>query len=84
MKEECYEELKDFLAKRMRKERKELGMTQAKMAEALDLDLRSYNNVENGRSLCSTVTFLLYLLNVCPDSDGLLEEIKKLMDDNME
>lgn len=79
VKEEFYDELKVLLSQRMRKERKELGMTQAKMAEALELDLRSYSNIENGKSLCSTTTFLLYLMKICPDINGLMAEIKKQM-----
>ena len=72
--------LKGYLANHMRKTRKELGMTQAQMAEKLELDLRSYSNVDNGKSLCSTLTFILYLLYICPDVPKLLDEIKETLE----
>ena len=64
----------------MLKTRKELGWTQAQMAEKLELDLRSYSNVENDKSLCSTMTLMLYLQYICPDANQLLQEIKVEMD----
>ncbi len=80
MKSIYYSSLRALLADHMRKDRKELGMTQAQMAEKLDLDLRSYSNVENDKSLCSTMTLLLYLLYICPDANELMKEIKDEMD----
>jgi len=69
-----------MIAKHMLKTRKELGWTQAQMAEKLELDLRSYSNVENDKSLCSTMTLMLYLQYICPDANQLLQEIKVEMD----
>ena len=80
MKSIYYSSLRALLADHMRKDRKELGLTQAQMAEKLDLDLRSYSNVENDKSLCSTMTLLLYLLYICPDANALMKEIKDEMD----
>ena len=73
--------LKTFLATHMRKTRKKLKMTQAQMAEKLELDLRSYSNVDNGKSLCSTITFILYLLYVCEDAPKLLAEMKETIEE---
>ncbi len=80
MKSIYYSMLRSMLANHMRKTRKELGWTQAQMAEKLELDLRSYSNVENDKSLCSTMTLMLYLSYICPDADQLLQEIKSEMD----
>ena len=80
MKSIYYSTIRALLADHMRKDRKALGMTQSQMAEKLELDLRSYSNVENDKSLCSTMTLLLYLLYICPDSGALMEEIKGEMD----
>ena len=80
MKGNYYQALKTFLADHMRETRKELKLTQAQMAEKLELDIRSYSNVENAKSLCSTITLLHYLLHVCTDVPALLDELKSLMD----
>lgn len=60
----------DFLATR-----KSLGLTQAQMAELLDIDLRSYADLEHGKNLCCTRVLLLYLLRCRRDRDGFLDEI---------
>lgn len=75
-----YSMLRAVMAEHMRKDRKDLGMTQSQMAEKLELDLRSYSNVENDKSLCSTVTMMLYLLYICPDANELMKEIRGEMD----
>ena len=80
MKSIYYSMLRSMIAKHMLKTRKELGWTQAQMAEKLELDLRSYSNVENDQSLCSTMTLMLYLQYICPDANQLLQEIKVEMD----
>ena len=80
MKSIYYSMLRSMIAKHMLKTRKELGWTQAQMAEKLELDLRSYSNVENDKSLCSTMTLMLYLQYICPDANQLLQEIKVEMD----
>jgi len=80
MKSIYYSMLRSIIAKHMLKTRKELGWTQAQMAEKLELDLRSYSNVENDKSLCSTMTLMLYLQYICPDANQLLQEIKVEMD----
>ncbi len=81
MKSIYYSMLRSLLANHMRKTRKDLGWTQSQMAEKLELDLRSYSNVENDKSLCSTMTLMLYLLYICPDANQLLQEIKEAMDE---
>lgn len=73
--------LKHYLHKQFKDTRKRLGLTQAKMAEKLEIDTRSYSDIDNGKSLCSTLTFILFLLYYCPDLMKLLEEIRKILED---
>lgn len=68
--------MKSVIAEDMKCTRKELGLTQAQMAAELKLDIRSYCNIESGRSICGTVTFSLYLSNLCPDVGMLLDKIR--------
>ena len=72
---------KEVITEHIKKTRKELGLIQAEMAAKLQIDLRTYCNIESGRSLCGTMTLLMYLLYICPDVNGLLDEIKNRKDE---
>ena len=67
---------KEVITEHIKATRKELGLTQAEMATKLQIDLRTYCNIESGRSLCGKMTLLMYLVYICPDVNGLLENIK--------
>ena len=54
----------------------ENGLTQAQMAECLVMDIRSYADIDSGKSSCGLLTFVLYLMYLCPDIDELIEEIR--------
>ena len=69
--------LRTILSEDMKKTRKELGLTQSQMAAKLKLDVRSYCNIESGRSLCGTLALLLYFSKLCPDVEMLLERIRR-------
>lgn len=56
--------------------RKRLGFTQSTMAEKLEMDDRSYADLEHGKSCCSAVTLVLYLVYICKDTTEFLEEIR--------
>lgn len=73
--------LKHYLHVQMKDTRKELHMTQAQMAEKLEIDTRSYSDIDTGKSLCSTLTFVMFLIYFCKDPMKLLEDIKKLFDE---
>lgn len=68
---------KEVITEHIKATRKELGLTQAEMSAKLQIDLRTYCNIESGRSLCGTMTLLIYLLYICPDVNGLLDEIRE-------
>lgn len=52
-----------------------MELTQSKMADKLAMDDRSYINLEHGKSCCSAVTLVLFLLYCC-DSSAFLEEMR--------
>lgn len=74
---------KEVLRKKMsscfRTTRKQLGITQEKMAEILEIDPRSYSDLECGRSLCSTIVFLRYLQIKEVRALELLKELELLL-----
>lgn len=57
----CKDPLRVYLSADFRSTRKALGFTQARMAEELGIDVRSYADLENGKNLCSTPVFIRYL-----------------------
>ena len=52
--------------------------TKRKMAEALDMDDRSYAYIEKGESACSAATLVLYLVFVLKEEEQIvfLEELR--------
>ena len=74
-------EFKEVITEHIKATRKEIGLTQAEMAAKLQIDLRSYCNIESGRSLCGTMILLIYLLYIYPDVNGLLNEIRNRKDE---
>ena len=51
-------------------------LTQSQMAEYLVMDIRSYADIDSGKSACGLLTFVLYLIYLCPDIEELIEEIR--------
>ncbi len=70
--------LKEYLHKRIVNDRRENHLIQEKMAELLVMDPRSYSDIEHGKTMCSTLTFTLYMLHFCDDPGTLLREIEEL------
>lgn len=60
--------------------RRDSGMTQEQMAQKFCMSLRCYCNLESGKSCCSGVTLLIYLLR-CEDSSAFLEEMRRALTD---
>ena len=73
------EPLRAFMSADFCTTRKSLGLTQAQMAERLDIDLRSYADLEHGKNLCSTRVLLMYMLRCKKDRDGFLELAEQVM-----
>ncbi len=76
MKEDYRAALKKTLCTWMGITRLSMNMTQEMMAEILLIDVRSYADIDRGISLCGTLTFVLFLVYLCPEPATLLNEIK--------
>lgn len=80
MKKQYENLLKAYLRAQFLKRRGELGLTQAQIAEIMAVETRTYCNNEKGSSLCNTVSFILFLMYCCPDSQEMLNEIKDMFE----
>ena len=54
-----------------------LKRTQAQMAKSLLMEARSYINLDHGKSGCSALTLVLYLLYFCEDPLDFLEKLRR-------
>ena len=54
-------------------------LSQEEMAHRLMMATRSYIDLEHGESCCSTVTFVLFLLYLCPDVTTFLKELRQAL-----
>lgn len=73
--------LRYFMAADFKATRKAMKLSQLKMSELLDIDLRSYANLEHGESLCSTRVFLRYVFRCKEDTALFMEKIRQVMED---
>ena len=69
--------LKKIFHETLLKARAENGLTQAKMAEILAMDERSYVYLEHGKTCCGALTLSLFLIYCCNDAGGFLDELRK-------
>ena len=79
MKYQCKCSLRDYLSQRLAKARKEAGMTQSRFSELLMMDTRSYVDLEHAQSFCCTLTFILYLCFCCEDVVGLVDDLRRIV-----
>ena len=79
MKHNCNCALREFMSKQFKEVRTNSNMTQAKFAEYLKMDTRSYVALEHAESLCCTQTFILFLAAFCPDSDALIQKLQEII-----
>lgn len=74
-------EMKEYLMDELGKRRYQMGISQAEMASRLNISLRQYSNLENGKSLCSIETLGRFLtcsgINRAEFISGLVETITK-------
>lgn len=57
--------------------RSKRNLTQAKMAEQLVMDERSYVNLDHGKSGCSALTLALFLIYFCDSPTEYLKELRE-------
>lgn len=56
--------------------RVDLGITQEEMAYRLAMASRTYVDLDHGKTCCSAVTLSLFLIYICSDPLGFLEELR--------
>ncbi|MGI5825628.1 MAG: helix-turn-helix domain-containing protein [Bacillota bacterium] len=77
---ETYKNLiKTYLRYKFIETREALELTQEEMAERLSMSFVAYNEIEAGINLCSTTTFILFLINCSPDRELIFNEIQALL-----
>ena len=79
MKQFCKCALRAYMAKCLAKARKESNLTQSKLAEKLMMDTRSYVSLEHGKSLCCTLTFIIYLCFFGKDVEELICDLRNII-----
>ena len=80
MREVCTGVLKTHFRRKLVAARADMNISQSDMAQMLSMSLRSYIDLESGRSGCSAVTLVLFLIKVCPDPQAFLEDLRKAME----
>ena len=76
MRKQYTEILKSFFHERVYSRRKELGISQEKMAEKLEMGARGYAKLDQGQICCSALTLALFLIYVCEDPVIFLQELR--------
>lgn len=80
MRKTCRNILKNVFYDNLIRRRYALGMTQARMAERLCMDERSYLDLDHGKTCCGAVTLALFLIYVCEDTPAFLKELRRAFD----
>lgn len=68
--------LKECFYNHLIRARVSLGLTQEKMAEILEMADRSYIQLDHGKTSCSATTLALFLVYVCKDVTGFVEDLR--------
>ena len=74
--------LKDFFYEKLIYRREELKISQEEMAGRLQMDCRTYIDLDHGKTGCGALTLALYLIYVCADSHAFLEELKNAFENS--
>ena len=80
MNNQIREIIKQYTRSEMLKTRSQLKITQVEMASRLNISSREYTNIESGKVCCSTITMLVYLNEICSDSEKFLDGLKAALD----
>lgn len=67
---------KKYCHDRIPSTRTTMKLTQAKMANILCMDTRSYAELEAGGSACGGLTLALFLIYCCPSPQDFLDDLK--------
>lgn len=77
MRKQYTDTLKHFFHKKVKRSRKDLGITQEEMADRLLMAGRTYIDLEQGKNCCSALTLALYMIYVSSDPVRFLEELRE-------
>lgn len=73
--------LKTFFHEKLFLRREMLGISQEEMADRLAMASRTYVDLDHGKTCCSGLTLALFLVYVCDDPLGFLEELRNAFED---
>ncbi len=79
MRESCADVLRVRFRHKLITVRADMKLTQDEMAQLLSMSLRSYTELERGKSGCSATTLVLFLIRICPDPITFLNELREIM-----
>ena len=77
MRKSYYLVLKNYFYNTIIETRASLKYTQAQMASVLIMDERSYVELDHGKSCCSALTLVLFLIYCCEDPTAFLTGLKE-------
>ncbi len=84
MRKHIQNRIKEFFRFALLQCREKNSFSQEEMAHRLAMATRSYIGLEHGESSCSAVTFILFLLYLCPDPTTFLKELRQALDSDRE
>lgn len=76
MRKQYTQVLKTYFHQKLFRSRVDLGMTQEEMAHRLLMASRTYVDLDHGKTCCSALTLALFLIYICADPLGFLEELR--------
>lgn len=84
MKRTCKSAIRSYMTRRLTDARKQSHLTQTRFSEKLMMDTRSYADLEHGKSLCCTLTFIIYLCFFCENVDALIQDLRAIIRNSYE
>ena len=76
MRKQYTKALKTVFYENLIRTRADRGITQEEMAYKLAMASRTYVDLDHGKTCCSAVTLALFLIYICADPLGFLEELR--------
>lgn len=72
--------LKKFISLEFQKMRIESNLSQERMAEFLMMSPRSYVDLEHGKYLCSTVVFIVFIIQFEINKEEFFDKLKSVLE----
>lgn len=74
--------LKAFFHEKLFHRRADLEISQEEMAHRLAMASRTYVDLEHGKTCCSALTLVLFLIYICADPLAFLEELQNVLENS--